>query len=266
MNLKSIIFILLILILTLHAVSASDVNETLSADYTFMDDAVVCEDEIADGSLIIPDKEIISEEKNTFIDNESDAGSFEIVNPHEYSKECDFEIENCETSIVFFNDSQFFDINFKSDEKLDATFNNFSITSFIKLNFSFDNMGSFESFLIKMDDLDSESFRLGKFNSFTVEHELIVYVLHKNNFENYLDCNIIICSNKATDNFAYSINNSVIGDESSVIYCIFNSSYFINQNYLLNYNSYIVSIFHVYYYDGCFEDYKFIFITNGGND
>ena len=260
MNLKSIIFISLILILTLPVVSASDVNGTLSADYTFMGDAVVCEDEIADESFISPDKEIISEEKTPGIDKKSDASSFEIVNPVEYSKECVFEIQNYETSIGFFNDSQFCDMNFKSDEKLDTTFNNFSITSFIKLNFSFENMGSFESFLIKMEDLDSESFRLGKFNSFTVEHELIVYVLHKNDIENYLDCNIIICSNKATDNFAYSINNSVIGDESSVIYCIFNSSYFINQNYLFNYNSYYVSIFHVYYYDGCL-DYKYYLLT-----
>lgn len=85
----------------MFAVSASDINEILSVDYTFMDDAVVCEDEIADRSLISPDKEIISEEKNTVFDNKSDAGSFEIVNPAEYSKECYFDIENCETSIVF---------------------------------------------------------------------------------------------------------------------------------------------------------------------
>ena len=100
-----------------------------------------------------------------------------------------------------------------------------------------------------MEDFDSESFNEGKFkNSFAFKHELIVYVLHENNFNNCLDCDIVICSNKVTDDFAYSINNSVIGDESSVIYCIFNSSYFINQNYLFNFNSYFssVSIFHVF--------------------
>lgn len=238
------------LIFTLHAVSASDVNETVDDDYTFICDTVVCEDEIADGSLNSPGNEITLENENSVADiviDNNETTSFEIVNNIEYNEEeCGLDTENSEKDIYidFYNNGQFCDINIISDEKLDATFNNISITSFVILNSSLDDIECFEIFLIKMEDFDSESFKEGKFkNSFAFKQELMLHVLNESNFENYMDCNIIICSNKATDNFAYSINNSVIDDESSVIYCIFTSSYFINQNYLLsNFNSYFFSV------------------------
>ena len=92
--------------------------------------------------------------------------------------------------------------------------------------------------MLKMDDFSRSLFKDGKFkNSLEIKHELEVYILDHHNSENILDCDIIICSNKTTDNFAYSINNSIVGDEISVIYCGFSGAFFvylhfIDQNYL----------------------------------
>ena len=254
MKTKSLIFaVTFILSLALLSCAyASDANETVIADdQSIIESNIVCENKIADVSLSLSDNVIIFEEENPtdgFVIDNNGTTSFEIVNNIKYDEEeCDLNTEKSEKDICidFSNNSKFCDINLESDEKLDATFNNnISITSFFELNISLDDVACFDILLIKMEDFDSTSFKEGKYkNSFPVKLELIVYVLHDNNFENYLDSYIVICSNKLTDNFAYSINNSIIGDESSIIYSIFNSSYFINQNYLFSYyNSYFFSV------------------------
>ena len=257
-NKLSIFAVTLIFSLTLLSCAyASDVNETVIADdQPFIESNVVYEEEIADESLISPDNEIIHEEETPVADiviDNNDTTSFESVNNIEYgNEESDFDIENYETPIKVncLNDSQFCDINPESDEKLDATFNNRdSIIPVFELNFLLDDIDCFEVFLLKMEDFESNSFKEGRFNNtFAVKQELSLYILHDNNFKIYLDCNIVICSNKMTDNFAYSINNSVTDDECSVVYCGFNSSYFTIQNYLFfNNNFYFcASIFSQY--------------------
>lgn len=237
----------------ISCVYAGDVNETvIVSDQSFVESDVVCEDEIVDAPLSSPDNGISHEDENPLgeivIDN-NQTTSFEIVNNVEYkSEEFDFVSENNETpdNECFFNESQFRDMNFESDDELilDATFNNHILnSSLFKLNISLDGVACFEFFLIKMEDFDSSLLEGRKFdNSFEIKRELMIYILQDNNFENYLDSNIIICSNKATDNFAYSINNMIIGEESA-IYCIFNSYY---QNYLFFINKFLffsVSIF-----------------------
>ena len=226
----------------LSCIYAGDVNETaIGDDQVFIEDSVVCEenvvyeDEIAEVSLSSPDSEITPEEENTVVDiaDNNDTTSFEIVNNAEHSEKSDFDTVNYETPDTgFFNDGQFFDMNLEFYEKFDAAFNdNMPVASFIKINIPLDGVAGFEVFMIKMEDFNSSLVKEGKLkNSFAFKHELMVHVLHNHNFENFLDCDIVICSNKLSDNFAYSINNSIIGDESGVIYRIFNLSY---QNFTI---------------------------------
>lgn len=271
----SIFAITFILSLTLlSCVYSSDVNETAVVDdQLLIESNVVYEDEIADVNLYSDCKGFDYENLvvEDYLINNNYTTSFEIINNFEYTgTESDFDIENHETLVKVgeefnfdiegyespinaysFNNSQFCDMNFESDDELilDATFNNhIFISSLADVNFSLDNVADFEILLIKMEDFDSSLFNEGKFkNSFPIQHELQVYILHDNHLENYLNFNIIICSNKVTDNFAYSINNSISDDESSVVYCSFNSHYpiqpFIDQNFLF-FNKYTTYCFY----------------------
>ena len=244
MKTKSLIFaVTFVLYLALLSCAyASDANETaIVDDSSFVESNVDYEDDVVDVSLCSkgngidyydnPVDDIVINNKNNYTYN----ASFSVVDNCEHDAEFGFGIENYETLskvYVFFNNSQFCNINFESDGELilDATVDNQIFTvSLIKLNQSLDNVSYFESFQIKMEDLDSSLFEEGKFQiSFTIVHELTISLWHENNFENCLDCNIIICSNKLADNFAYSINNSIIDQESNIVYYSLNSSYFVH--------------------------------------
>ena len=271
-----IIAIFFILSLTLlSCVYASDVNETAVVDDSvIVESNVDCEDEIADANLCSQGN-VIDYDENHVVDsviNDNYTISLGDINNYELSaEEFDFGIENyetsvkvgecldiegCEMQIDVFSDCKFCDMNFESDEELilDAIFNNdVSISSWIGVNVSLDNVSCFEIFLFKMEDFVSGSFEEGKFkNSFAINHELIVYILHDGNLENYLDCIVIVCANKVMDDFAYSINNSIVGDESNVYFNSYFIHLFFNTKFSIFNNAPTVSTFqsfndHIFY-------------------
>ena len=213
----------------LSCVGACDVNGTANVeDQFFTEDSVVYEYGIADTSLISTDDEIIPSEENsdgyTIINDTT--SSFGIVD-NNIKDECDLDIENNDARIMI---SQFCDVKNES-EILDATLfnNNISINYFSDLNVSIDDLSSFEVLLIKMEDYESDTFKDEEFkNSFTFKQELLFSILYDAFNEVIVDFYIIVCGNKLWDDFAYSINNSIIGDKSNVHY--YSSYFFINQN------------------------------------
>ena len=217
----------------LSCVGACDVNETANVeDQFFTEDTVVYEYGIADTSLSSTDDEIIPPEENPddAIINDNNI-SFAIVD-NNIKDGCDLDIENNEAQIMI---SQFCDVKNES-EILDATtFNNISINYISNLNVSIDDLSSFEFLLIKMEDFDSSTFKDEEFkNSFTIKQELLFSILFDAFNDVIVDFYIIVCGNKLWDDFAYSINNSIIGDKSNVYYT---KLFTINLIYASNFSS-----------------------------
>lgn len=253
MNFKILLKLTVILIFALTLVScasASDVNETVAVsddiDESVIEDSHNCEDvdsDVSQDQLVdenaLDNHNASAVEGDIYNNNYTSAESheFEIIS-HDNINNIEHEIETSDTQYYedhirindnFINDD-FSDINFKISEELflDATSNyNTLLISTFEINHIFNDSDFFETSVLKTSDFKNTLLKDVKIkNDFSLTHDLIVYEYTQNSsFEEIL--NVVVCCNKATDNFAYSINNSVIGDDGSLMFC---GSFFVNFN------------------------------------
>ena len=214
MDLKSIIFISLILILTVHAVSASDVNETFSVDVNVFEDysptvesdiiqAEITQDYVYDDEINMSENEIVCDD--ILISNESDDYTpiefYEEIINKEYSEHISYTHYSNESI-----DNQ--EIGSITVVEILTTFN-LNIIHEIELEMH-----------IFMTSYEFKFYESGNLNLLILD----VNVCFDNVIFKDLAKDIITCSKKVKGDYIYSIDNSIVGDSfNSLTLSFFNS-------------------------------------------
>ena len=229
MDLKSIIFISLILILTLHAVSASDVNETFSVDVNVIEDysptvesdiiqAEITQDYVYDDEINISENEIVCDD--ILISNESD--DYESIEFYEenINKEYCEHISFTHYSNESIDKQEIGSITFA---EIPTTFN-LNIIHEIELEMH-----------IFMTSFEFKFFESGNLNLLILD----VNVCFDKVISKDLTKDVIICAKKIKGNYVYSIDNSISDKSFSLnILSYFNSFLHNHSNNKLNKDSF----------------------------
>ena len=225
MDLKSIIFISLMLIFTLHAVSASDVNETFSVDVNVFEDYdQIIESDISqtdnyDYEINMSENEIVFEDilsSNESKDYESIEYYGENINK-EYGEHISYTHYSNESI-----DKQ--EIASITVAEIPATFN-LNIIHEIELEVH-----------IFMTSFEFEFYESG--NPYLLI--LDVNVCFDNVIFKDLTKDIIICAKKIKGDYIYSIDNSIAGDSFNFFVLSFFNSFADNHLYNFNEDSFYV--------------------------
>lgn len=215
-------------------VSASDVNETVSVSEDVVGDSVIenpniCEDTIDDVSHnnTITNDMSDYEYTSTIVDDNSHNDNHHVVvgeksdvdvvvhnDYNEYANAVDNQFNDQIINVNDnFNNDNFSDAIFEIDQELtlDATSNsNPFLYTHVEITYLFQDITYFETSILK-SDFGKNMFKDAKIrNTNSLKHDLIVYEYTHESFCE-LTFSVVVCCNKSTDNFAYSINNSVIG-------------------------------------------------------
>lgn len=228
-------------------VSACDANETVAlsddVDESVIEDTQICEDidvEVSYNQLT--DENALDSHNALAIEGDMNYTSAEGCELETISHDESHVEHEKETSDIQYSENHIrIDDNLKNDDyseinlkisedlSLDATSNHnpFLISAF-EINHIFSDNDFFETSVLKTSYSKNNLFKDVKIkNGFSLKHDLIVYgYSHKSSFDEIL-CVVVWC-NKATDNYAYSINNAVIGDGSILV---FYGSFFVNFNF-----------------------------------
>lgn len=191
MNLKYIVFIIIMFLLTLPVISSSDINETIIVHKSLFLDETINESEI---NCVINDYEINISENQIIHDNLNESEDFCFI-------------EFCEDFIKIEN-GYFSNFNY-SNESID----NQETDSIISFNSSL----FFNSMIFNKIDLEniiflssSEEFRFFESNSLNL---LIQFVdlCFDNIIPNDLNKDVIICAKKIKGDYIFSIDNLIVG-------------------------------------------------------
>ena len=261
MNFKILYKLTLIFIIFLTCTSftcANDVNETdnfIDIDQSFVEEEIVCE----------TDDVFIESAGDIHVENQY--SSIETNMIYNYSYEySEIESEDCCDSFVELEDSLLTDNNllcydnYSTNDSFNISDSNKDLNLYVIVNntlflftFEMDDICSdlnIEYIFLKYQVTNNSFLKNVKIKNITsIFHDLITAKYVDKSLNEFANDIVIFC-NKITTNYAYSINNSIIGNENN-LFSIYNNSIFVNLNskgnflFFKNFINYINFIFDI---------------------